>query len=202
MVNAIEIRDYCGDFEDVAELTCRVWTAASRDKIWFFLWDAAFFRWQLRAQCGALCAAAYHGTKLVGGAFSSPRSLRIGASVLPVALGMWYAVEPDYRRVALPLMEALRQRHEERGIAFTIGVMSSDSSSLAYRFWTKYARTFPQRMNFLFPLGFWIKVLAPQRLQRAGVNVWERLGSLALGPLLRLTLPASSMNVRPYRAET
>jgi hypothetical protein len=75
---------------------------------------------------------------------------------MPIALASWSAVDRNYRRLALSLIETLRQQHEERGIAFAIGVCSADRTSVAYRFWTSYARTFPQNFRFLFPLGFWI----------------------------------------------
>jgi hypothetical protein len=55
VVNRIQIRDYSGDFEDVAELSRQVWTSEYSNKMWFPLWDAMFFRWQVGAQSGALC---------------------------------------------------------------------------------------------------------------------------------------------------
>jgi GNAT superfamily N-acetyltransferase len=201
VVNGIEIRNYCGDFEDVAEFIRRVWTATYRGKLWFPLWDAAFFRWQLGAQSGALCPVAYDGTKLIGIHFSIPHSLRIGPSVLPVGLSSWCTVDPDYRhlRLALHLMEALRQRHEERGLAFAIGVVSVDPTSTAYRFWTQYAKTYPQNFRFLFRFGLWAKFLAPRRVQRASVGPWERLATSALGPVLAFTPHRHDPGARAYR---
>ena len=199
-MEGIEFRDYRGDFEDVAEFIRRVWTPAYGGKMWFPLWDAAFFRWQLGPQTGGFCPVAYDGTKLVGGTFSMPHSLRIGTSVLPVALSSWLAADPDHRRLALPLVEQVRQHNEEREIAFSIGMISGDPTSVAYRFWTKYAQAFPQNCCFLFRGGFLTKVLAPRRLARAGVTAWERFASSAFGPLLPLTPYRHDRDVRPYRA--
>jgi hypothetical protein len=71
-VNRIQIRDYSGDFEDVAELSRQVWTSEYSNKMWFPLWDAMFFRWQVGAQSGALCPVAYDDAKLVGTFFLFP----------------------------------------------------------------------------------------------------------------------------------
>src|ERR1700675_3791304 len=62
IVNRIQIRD----FEDVAELSRRGWPSEKGRKMWFPLWDAIFFHWQVGAQSGALCPVAYYDTKLVG----------------------------------------------------------------------------------------------------------------------------------------
>jgi hypothetical protein len=203
VVNGIEIRDYRGDFEDVAAFLRRVWTAVYGGKMWFPLWDAAFFRWQLAAPGGALCPVAYDGTKLVGIHFSIPHCLRIGSSVLPVGLSSWSTIDPDYRhlRLALHLMEALRRRHEELGLAFALGVVAGQPTSTAHRFWTQYAKTYPQNFRFLFRFGMWAKFLAPHRMRRAGVGPWERLASTALGPLLGFISHRHDPDVRAFRAE-
>ena len=60
---------------------------------------------------------AYDGAKIVGTIFSVPHPLRIAGSVLPVSLSTMFTVDPDYRRVALPLIERLRRHNEERGIS-------------------------------------------------------------------------------------
>jgi hypothetical protein len=202
MPEAVSIHDYHGDFEDVAEFARRVWTLAYRGKMWFPLWDADFFRWQLGEQSGALSAVAYDKGKLVGCSFAIPHSLRMGSSVLPIGLGSWTSVDPGYRRVrlALRLIEALHRRHEETGLAFCIGVVAGDTTSEAVRFWTQYAKAFPDKLCFLFRFGFWAKILAPHILAQAGVEVWERLAGRTLGPILRLTPVRHDPDVRLYRA--
>jgi hypothetical protein len=62
----VELRDYCGDYEDVAQFWDRVWIPEDGGKMWVTAGDAAFFRWLVCAQSGALCPVAYDGTKLVG----------------------------------------------------------------------------------------------------------------------------------------
>jgi hypothetical protein len=77
----------------------------------------------------------------------------------------------------------------------------ADPTSIAYRFWVKYAETFPQKFRFLFRTGFWAKVLAPRRMARAGVKAWERLASSTVGEAaLRLAPPRYDPHVRAYRA--
>jgi hypothetical protein len=193
----IEIREYCGDFEDLVEFNRRVWIPEYAGQMWFSLPDVLTLRSWGR---GGGCITAYHGTKIVGSIFSIPHSLRIRSSVLPTALVTGLTVDPDHGRIALHLVERIRQLHEERGIAFGIGGFAGDRASASYRFWTQYARAFPQRQHFLFRTGHWFKILAPDALGRAGITAWERLASRTLGYLLRLTPHASDPHVRACRA--
>jgi GNAT superfamily N-acetyltransferase len=203
VVNALHINDYAGDFEDVANLTRRAWTSAYAAHMLFPLWDAGFLRWQAGSEARALLPAAYDGTKLVGCFFSIPQSLRMGDTVLPIGLASWCTVDPAYRSMqpALRLIEALRARHEELGLAFSLGVVSGDRSSLAYRFWSQYARAHPRNLRFLFRFGFWIKMLAPERVAEAAVKPWERRAIRLLGPLLSGTGGKCAPDLRWYRPD-
>ena len=87
-------------------------------------------------------------------------------------------------------IERIRRADEERGAAFGIGMVLDDPKSASYRFWSKYAEAFPQNFRFVFRGGYWGKFLAPNVLARAGIKVWERTVTRALGPLLRLRLTA------------
>ncbi len=201
-MNDVELREYYGDFADVAELARRVWIPQYGGKLWFPLWDAPFLRWQLGPESGAICPAAYAAMKLVGCTFSMPHALRMGSSVVPIALSSWFSVAPDYGRVAMPLVEDLRRRQEERGIAFSIGLVMADPSSIAYRFWTKYGETFPHKFRFLFRTGLWVKVLAADQLARAAIKGWERIASATIArALLRLIPPRPDQHMRLYRPD-
>jgi hypothetical protein len=193
----VEIRNYCGDFEDLVELTGRVWIPQYAGKMWFSLPDAPTIRGWAE---GGGCLAAYHGTKIVGCIFSIPYRLRIDSTEHTIGLITGFTADPNHRRVALPLVERIRRLHDERGIAFGLGGFASDETSPSYRFWTKYARAFPQKYHALFRTGHWFKILAPAALARAGITPWERLASRTLGQLLRFTPHASDPRVRPYRA--
>jgi GNAT superfamily N-acetyltransferase len=200
VVSGIEIRPYHGDFEDVAALARRVWIAAYGGQAWFPLWDAAFFRWQFGAEKAALSMAACDGDKLVGSILSMPHTLRIGSSVFPVALSSWVTVDPDYRNlpIVMRLMEASRRRHREHGLVLSLGLVSGDQKSLAYRFWTQYEKTYPRKLRFLFRLGIWTKLLAPQAVARAGLPGWQRPTTRLLAPLLRASPFGPDPAVRPY----
>jgi hypothetical protein len=200
MVSRIEIRDYCGNFEDVAQLACRAWNRDYHGNMWFPLWDAEFFRWQIK-EGSRLALAAYAGAKLVGTFFSVPHVLRMAAATHPIGLASWCTVDPEYRssRIALSLIAALRRRHQELGLAFSIGVVSADETSRAHRFWRQYTETFPQDLRFLFPVRFWIKVLSPRKMARAAIAGWERMGVRIAGPLVRFVPPVSAAEVRAYR---
>src|SRR5471032_678711 len=93
----VEFRDYEGDFEDIVELTRRVWVPEYSGQAWVPIPDAAFLRSKLAPQSGAVCPVAYEGTKLVGAACSYPHALRIGDTVYPVAMhvGFGFTVAPE-----------------------------------------------------------------------------------------------------------
>jgi hypothetical protein len=195
---SVEIREYCGDFEDLVDLTGRVWIPLYSGKMWFSLPDAPTMRsW---AEVGK-CLAAYHGSRVVGSIFSVPYPLRINSAEQSTALITGFTVDPKHVRVAWPLVERIRAFHAEHGIPFGIGGIASDESSPSYRFWTRYMRAFPERFNFLLRTGHWFKILAPSAVARAGITRWERLASGTLGHLLRFTPYPSDARVRPYRAE-
>jgi hypothetical protein len=196
----IEIRDYRGDFNDLADFGRKVWLREYEGKTWIPIPDAAFMRWRVSPESGALSPVAYDGTKIVGSVFSFPHSLRIGPAILPVAIYTGFTVDADYRGVALALIQRLRQDNEERGVAFGIGMVLDDPTSASYRFWTKYADAFPQNFRFIFNGGYWAKFLGPQALATAGIAAWERLASRMLGPLLSFTPYKNDPHVRSYRA--
>jgi hypothetical protein len=200
LMQHVEMRDYCGDYEDIAEFWHRVWIPEYGGKMWVTAADAAFFRWLVGPQSGALCPVAYDGTKLVGSLFSVPHSLRIGSSVHDIGLAFGLTVGPDHRRFALPLIERLHRDNAERGFAFTLGTVVNDPTSPSNRFWTKYAQAFPQNLSFLFPVNYWAKGLAPGVLARAGIKRWERMAMQALGPLIQLTPHRHDPHVRSYQS--
>jgi GNAT superfamily N-acetyltransferase len=200
MVSRIEIRDYCGNFEDVAQLACRAWNRDYHGNMWFPAWDAEFLRWQIN-EGTRLALAAYAGAKLVGTFFCVPHVLRMAAATHPIALASWCTVDPEYRssRVAFSLIAALRRRHQELGLAFSLGVVSADETSRAHRFWRKYAETFPQDLRFLFAVRFWVKVLSPQKMARAALAGWERTAMRVGAPLIRFVPRRAAAEVRAYR---
>src|SRR5215213_10474020 len=112
---ALEIRDYQGDFGDVYELACRVWTREYGGKTWFPLPEADFWREKLAPGTGAVGLLAYDGSRLVGSVFSVPRRMRIEGAEYPVAMCTGLTVEPSRSRVALPLIERLRRANEDIG---------------------------------------------------------------------------------------
>lgn len=195
----VEIHEYSGDFEDVAELTRRVWIPEYAGLTWVPIPDASFLQWMFEPNTGALCPAAYDGSKIVGTVFSLSRSLRVGSTVYPVSLYTGFTVDPEYRRMALPLVERLRRDNEERKVAFGIGMVLDSPTSISYRFWTKYAQSFPQNFRFIFEGGYWSKFLAPRVMARAGVQAWERVAARTIGPLVQFTPHGYDPHVRPYR---
>jgi Acetyltransferase (GNAT) domain len=196
---AVEFRDYQGDFEDIVALTERVWLPEYGGRIWFPMPEAGFLREKLSPQSGALCPVAYEGERLVGSVFSVPRTLRVAGVDYPVSMWTGFSVEPQHRRLALPLIERLRRSNEARGIAFGIGMVLDDPTSASYQFWTKYAASFPKSFRFMFNGGYLAKFLRPDAMARAGIMAWERIASRMFGPIVRGTPNAIDPNVRDYR---
>jgi len=196
----IEIRDYQGDFNDLAEFGRRVWTEKYGGKTWFPVPDPAFMRWRVAPERGGFNPVAYKSGEIVGSVFSFPHALRIGDAVFPVAISTGFTVDESQPGVALALIQRLRQGSEERGFALGIGMVLDDPTSYSYRFWTKYAETFPQNFQIVFKGGFWAKFLEPHALARAGITAFERIANRTLGPLLRFTPHKCDPHVRPYRA--
>ncbi|MCC6776913.1 MAG: hypothetical protein IT537_09800 [Hyphomicrobiales bacterium] len=198
---SFEIRDYCGDFEDVAELTRRVWMPEYSDKIWVPVPDPAYLKWRLGPGSEGVGPVAYAGGKLVGTIFSAPHPLLVAGAVIPGSLSTVFTVDPEHRRVALPLVEEMRRRNEERGIEMTTGMILGDATSASYLFWTKYAESFPQSFRFLFRGTYLAKFLSPRAMARAGLRLWERVASRALGPVIGFIPFGKDPHVREYRAE-
>lgn len=168
------------------------------DEFWFPLVEARFLRWRL-SEDGAQSPVAYDNGAIVGWVASCPHSLRVGNTVYPVALYSGFTVDPSSRRVALPLIQRLRDENEKRGVAYGIGLVIDDPQSASYRFWTKYAESYPQNFRLVFNGGFWAKFLGPQTMARAGIEAWERMANRVLGPVLRFSPFKHHRDVRLYR---
>jgi GNAT superfamily N-acetyltransferase len=202
-VNAVTrtavLGDLVGDGSDVAELTLRVWHDAYAGKMWYPIWDEAFCRWQLPAEDRQLHVGAYADDQLVGFFGAVPQSLRIAGRVWPIGVASWCTVDPEYRAQALTmrLLQQLEVRQKEAGLALSLGIVSGDQDSLAYRMWSQYARVFPSKMRFLSRLGYWAKLLDPSVMARNGLTSAERLGARAFAPVLGLNFGGADQ-WRPY----
>jgi hypothetical protein len=200
MVTAIDVRKYAGDFQDVEEFTRRIWTASYGGKMWFPLWDAGFLRWQFGAGGGDLTSAAYDGANLVGTLLATRQDLRVGRSVYPISMFSWCTVDPEYRNLSVfrQLIRAYRQNLDDQKLAFSLGIVSGDTTSIAYRFWHQYAKAYPQDFRFFFRFGTWVKVLTPAAAARGSVKWSERMIVRAIAPLLKFTPLRSGASVRHY----
>ena len=124
--------------------------------------------------------AAYQGTKIVGSIFSIPCSLRIGSAVRTVPIITGFAVDPDHRRAAVPLVERIRRLHAEREIAFGIGGFGgSRSSASRLQFLDEILARISAEISFLFQTGHWFDT-GPRRHGAGQHHPWERLASNTL----------------------
>lgn len=181
-MNRMEVRNYEGDGTDLALLVNRTWTKAFAGKTWFPLWDRPFFSWRLLDGCGRdrdFLVAAYQGSKLVGCLLAEALDLRVGDRAVRGTLSSWLSVDPDAGTpdMAVRLVEGLRKRHIEHGIAISIGVTSSDPGSPMRRFWSSLAKRKPADIRFLQPIRFWTRVFDGKTVSRAGLNTFERASS-------------------------
>ncbi|MFL6798583.1 MAG: hypothetical protein ACJ8F3_14325 [Xanthobacteraceae bacterium] len=195
-----EMREYFGDYEDVAEFWQRTWAREYAGRIWMVWADKNTFHWLVGPGTDSLGPVAYYEGNLVAAVFSVPYSLRVGTTVHRSGVAFGLTVDPRHRRLAVPIVERLRRDNAERGIDFVLATVLRDPTSSSHRFWTKYAEAFPKNLTFLFPVNYWIKSLAPQVVARAGIERWERMTARLLGPLLSLTPHGNDPHVRPYRA--
>src|SRR3954454_15536492 len=103
----VEFREYHGNFDDIVELTFRVWLPEYGGKTWIPLPEAAFLREKLAPKTGAVCLVAYELSDLVGSVSAVPRRMRIGSTDYSALMCTGFTVDPSRRRIALPLIERL-----------------------------------------------------------------------------------------------
>lgn len=201
----IEIRTYDGDGEDAADLIGRTWRAAYGGKTWCPVWTADYLRWQLLSgEAGErdFLVAAYDGRKLVGCFFAKRATFQVLGRDLTGTIGSWFSVDPEARapRLGMEIIEELRRRHVEHEAAFLLGVVNGDPSTVANKFWTSYAKLFPDQIRFVRRIGYWIRVLDAASVRGKYLHRSERLAARMHGMIPFLRPPRSpAREVREYR---
>ena len=180
-MSTIEIRNYEGDGADLADLIGRTWKTAFTGKMRFPLWDRAFLNRRLLDERGGgreFLVSAYRGTKIVGCLLAEPMDLRIRGQAVRGTLSSWLSVDPEVRvpNIAIRMVEGLRKRHQEHGVAISIGCTSSDPNAPTRRFWNSLARRKPDDFRFFGPIRFWSRVLDSSAVATSGLNAFERIG--------------------------
>jgi len=199
----IEIRTYDGDGEDVADLTARAWRAAYGGKSWCPFWSAEYLGWQLLRSPNDrdFLVAAYDGCRLVGCFFAERTIFRTDDHEVVGTIGSWFTVDPEARspRLGIDILEELRRRHREHGAAFLLGYVNGDPRTPANKFWSGYARLYPEQIRFVRRMGYWIRVLNAASLRRKCIHRFERLGVDLHGLLPFQRAPrGTGLKVRDY----
>ncbi|MBI1825731.1 MAG: hypothetical protein HY287_01055 [Planctomycetes bacterium] len=200
----IEIRTYDGDGEDVAELTARAWRAAYGGVSWCPYWSAESIRWQLLSACPDdrdFLVAAYNGCRLVGCFFAKRTAFQISSRQVLGTIGSWFTVDPEAGspRLGMAIVEELRRRHVEYGVAFLLGYVNGGPNTPANKFWKCFAKLYPDQIRFVRKIGYWIRILNPSSLRRKCVHWFERfiVGVHGILPLLGAP-PRRAPEVRDY----
>jgi hypothetical protein len=204
-MSTVEIRNYDGDGSDLAELIDRTWRTNFTGKMWFPLWDRDYFCWRLLDERGGgrdFLVAAYRGSKIIGCLLAEPLDLAVRGRTVKGTLSSWLSVDPEVRipNLAIRLVEGLRKRHQEHGMAISIGCTSADPNAPTRRFWDSLAQRRPDDIRFFGPIRFWTRVFDSRAVAAAGLNTFERIGPRFAG-----LIPAPSIHrrnapeIRPYR---
>lgn len=204
-MSTVEIRNYDGDGSDLADLIGRTWKTNFTGKMWFPLWDHAYLSWRLLDERGGgreFLVSAYRGSKIVGCLLAEPLNFRVRGRTVRGTMSSWLSVDPEVRipSLALRLVEGLRKRHQEHGMAISIGCASSDPNAPTRRFWDSLAQRKPEDFRFLGPIRFWTRVFDSRSVAAAGLNAFERIGPRFAGliPSPSIRRP-NAPGVRPYQ---
>jgi hypothetical protein len=195
-MSAVEIRTYEGDGSDLAGLIVRTWKTTFGGKMWFPLWDQAYLSWRLLDDRGGgrdFLIAAYQGSKIVGCLLAEPFNLRVRDKEVRGTLSSFLSVDPDLKvpNLAFRLVEALRKRHYDHGMAISVGCTSADPNAPNRRFWDYLAQRKPEDYRFLGPIRFWTRVFDSGAVSAAGFTAFERIGPRFSG-LIPLPSPRRS----------
>ena len=202
----MEIRTYEGDGQDVVRLIEKVWQSNYGGKTWAPSWSLETLRWQILAPRNAeardCLLAVYEGTRLTGCFFADLCNFSVRGEPVRGSLMSWFTVDPDAGApmVAVQLVREMSRRHAALDAAFSIGYVMGKPNTPARRFWGRYAELHPRELRFLRRVGYWVRVLDPSAVSRAGLTRIERWGA----PWLRFWQPGwplrpSAASIRAFQ---
>ncbi|PQO37857.1 hypothetical protein DTL21_07910 [Bremerella cremea] len=188
----IKIRSFDGNWDELASFVNRCWKVQHGGKGYFFHWHPDLLRWQLNSGDGHedLAVVAYNGGRLVGSFLAIPYSFRLGRHSIRGSIGSWCTADPSQpgAELVMRLVNEQRKRHLEYELAFMLGYVANDHNSIAYRFWRRYSRAYPNLFRFQCKSQVWLRPLDIQALAK-----------LSLSPMQRWWLDAVSQMPIPLR---
>lgn len=187
---AIEVRTYEGDSRELASFINTAWESYYSEDHWIPDHDAKCLDWQFfarRDESRDFRLAAYHGSRLVGCFLAECFPFEVNGRQLDGTIGTWFTIDPKFARTPAPfkLVNEMGRRHVERGKEFLLGLIFADRRAVAAKFWSAYARAFPQHLQVIGRCGLWIRVLNPRDvIAKTGDLAW-RTGFRCLGMVQR-----------------
>lgn len=199
----VEIRTYDGDGTDLEELCLRVRTGEGDAGKWEPLWNAAYIRRQILAPAKnrELAVAAYDSGRLVGAFFAVPYRFRVRGRSLPGSFSTCLIVDPAYRGLTPYVIEKLRRRHRENGIAFSLGFVMGQPGSGPYECWTGYAKAYPKNCRFVSDAGNWIAAFDISVLDDASREERDRAVAQLTGQRGGDNARPSGIKIRAFRPD-
>lgn len=200
----VELRNFEGDASEFAALCASVRRHEGNTAEWSPMWDAPFVRGQIDAPARnrELMVAAYDGNRLVGAFFAVPYEFIVRGDLISGSFSTCFIVDPNYRALGPYLVEELRRRHRDAGLAMSLGFVMGGHETAAGRFWKRYAEMAPKKCRFVGEAGLWGLVIDAKLAAGIGFAELSRLAEprqRASDASLRVAEP--SVSVRPYRKE-
>lgn len=196
------VRSFEGTAEELSDFVVAAWRSTYAGKMGVPHWSGDYLRWQLGLDdenSRDRLVAAYDGDQLAGVVLYFPMPFELNGERFDAAQASWLSVSPDYRGrgVAKALENGSLASLREHGLRYQLGYgYFGAKSSLGLRFWKKQEG---KTTTFVRQVGFWVRVLDPQRAGRWNVKRIEGRATELLAPLLAPPRPKPSgqTEIRP-----
>ncbi|RLS59162.1 MAG: GNAT family N-acetyltransferase [Planctomycetota bacterium] len=198
MSQCVTINTYHGPWEDLARFVQRVWTHDYAGRMTFPGWTGEYLQWQLGEppERHNLLGAFVDDT-LAGVLLGTDRKMRTPVGGLAASQWSWLSVDPQYRGMGIARMldeERVRRQRDQDGELIVSYRYVGSRHSQAER---PTAQT--RFKKFHAKLGFWARILDPDRFAQWHYNTFEgQLARWARGLMPRIPLSAE----RPIRPAT
>ncbi|MEZ5947812.1 MAG: GNAT family N-acetyltransferase [Planctomycetaceae bacterium] len=198
----IEIDQYRGDAEHLAEFVSLVWRESYAGLMTCPVWSAEYMRWHFpleHPETRRRMLAAYDGDQLAGVLLGLPLDYRTPEHRIPGSLWSWLSIHPAYRgrHLAVRLDQARVELMKSLGSRLVV----------SYRFFgsrhsqaERPGHSLNRNKLFLRKLRFWSRVLDPVRFHRWDLKRFEGFLGLLSYPVAGIPDPGQwGAAIRPFR---
>ena len=200
----IEIRDFEGDMEHLAEFVSKIWRQTYQGRMPVPYWSTDFLArdvWPNDETARHYNVAAYDGTRLVGTLPAWPGSVLLHGEERRCRIGSFASVDPEYRRqgVAKLMHERIMQHAKEHGYPLSFFFLYMRSREFrGTKFWR--ARGMPTQP--IRKLGLWVRPWDHAAVARWELQRFEAWGTRLMTPFARrVSPPVDAQAIRPFRPE-